>query len=230
MNLSPSSLNLLLTCSYAYRLKYIDRVKPKFSVNTVAGSAFHFALSRYFKTNSFDVESSWREYRNYNPETLMLSVIEEDKIKNNLFTMLRLYEPFARDLKVILSEEPFNIDIKGVNFQGIVDAITEDSIIDFKTTNRIPSSISFSHIIQASIYSILVNIDKVELHYISDKRVVIYKTNISYEMKEKTLMIIESIKDILVNKNFIPNGLVHPYACKYCSVSNFCYFQMESLK
>ncbi|MEO1783459.1 PD-(D/E)XK nuclease family protein [Thermodesulfobium sp. 4217-1] len=224
MNLSPSSLNLLLTCSYAYRLKYIDKVQPKFNINTVAGSAFHFTLSRFFKTNSFDLESSWKEYRYYNPETLTLSVLEEDKIKNNLFAMLRLYEPFARDLKVISSEEAFSMDIGNIRFQGIVDAITEDSIIDFKTTTRIPSNITSSHIIQTSIYSILTNIDRVELHYISDKRVVIYKTQISNEMKEKTLMVIESVKDILENKTFIPNGLIHPYACKCCSVSNFCCF------
>ncbi|AEE15331.1 hypothetical protein Thena_1724 [Thermodesulfobium narugense DSM 14796] len=224
MNLSPSSLNLLLTCPFAYKLKYIDRVQPKFNINTIAGSAFHFALSKYFKTNRYDFESSWKEYRNYNPEVLSLSFNEEDKIKNNLFAMLKIYEPFARDLKVISSEEPFNIDINDIGFKGIVDAITEDSIIDFKTTNRIPSDITSSHIIQTSIYSILTGIDKVELHYISEKRVVIYKTQVSSEMKEKTLMLIENVKDILENKIFLPNGLVHPYACKYCSVSNFCYF------
>lgn len=224
MTLSPSALNLLLTCSYAYKLKYIDKVEQKFSINTLSGLAFHFLISNYLKTGISEFETYWKKFCNLNPETMILLPVELENIKTNVMNMLKLYEPFATNLSVKYSEEGFKKEINGVDFFGIIDVITENSVIDFKTTNRIPSSITNSNLLQITIYSLMTEIDNIEIHYISNKRVVVYKTVLTQELKNKFFMLVDSVKDILAKEVFIPNGLLHPFACNYCSFSDKCCF------
>ena len=127
MSFSFSSLNLYKTCPFAYKLSYIDKVKPVRSTALVKGSNVHSILEKY-------PEIQEKEFK-FN-ENLIVSNFLNSEI-GNYFKDILLNKKAARDFKFGLTRDFENDTFKDSFFHGIIDLIffenDELNLCDYKT-------------------------------------------------------------------------------------------------
>lgn len=168
--LSNSAVGVLLSNPRLYG------VKQEPTVPMLQGSYFHTALLEPNKLNNFEiVEASTRNtniYKDASKGGLLLLKNEVDNldemvrvIKSNFF----FYENIYKDGNVY--EEPAIMELFGHKFKGKADIVTDEMVIDIKTTSKISdfrwSAKKYGYDSQAYLYQQF--FDKPLIFYVIDK-------------------------------------------------------------
>lgn len=168
--LSNSAVGVLLSNPRLYG------VKQEPTVPMLQGSYFHTALLEPNKLNNFEiVEASTRNtniYKDASKGGLLLLKNEVDNldemvrvIKSNFF----FYENIYKDGNVY--EEPAIMELFGHKFKGKADIVTDEMVIDIKTTSKISdfrwSAKKYNYDSQAYLYQQF--FDKPLIFYVIDK-------------------------------------------------------------
>jgi putative RecB family exonuclease len=177
--ISPSRLNLWLKCPLAFRLKYIDGIKPPTSPSLFVGKMCHAALECHYRHRQLGVTieppellrrllESWDQAAA--DEALSFeSAAAEDACRSQAVGLVGAY------LAQLLSDEPKPLAVEaaveaplvdpttgenlGIPLVGIMDLVLPGPdgpvIADFKTTARGGEPLEIAHEIQLSSYSYL---------------------------------------------------------------------------
>jgi CRISPR/Cas system-associated exonuclease Cas4 (RecB family) len=227
IEISPSGINLFLTCPYAFRLKYIDKLEMPQQENSflITGKLVHKNLELYFKDKMLNPKTDMtptdymklavEEFSHINPFQLDEAIEEAEHY-------LTIYSSMAKQLKPLSSEEYFEIELSdNILLRGIIDLIVKEdkgrALIDFKTT-RSQVKDNYKYTLQLSLYSLTNKADAYYLHYITPTHV---------QVKEVKLISKDLLNDIIkdIEKSvkfgvFAPSGL--GVACNNCQFKKVC--------
>ena len=211
MSFSFSSLSLYNTCPFAYKLSYIDKVKPVRSTALVKGSNVHSILEKY-------PEIQEKEYK-FN-ENLIVSNFLNSEI-GNYFKDVLLNKKTAREFKFGLTRDFKNDTFKDSFFHGIIDLIffenDELNLCDYKT-GKFKENQDFSQLLTYSLF--FKNYDKIKINYLYVEHNKINSKVVTKEDIEKTQDFIIKITDIILqDKVFKRNCGKH---CSWCQFSEKC--------
>ena len=219
MSFSFSSLSLYNTCPFAYKLSYIDKVKPVRSTALVKGSNVHSILEKY-------PEIQEKEYK-FN-ENLIVSNFLNSEI-GNYFKVVLLNKKTAREFKFGLTRDFKNDTFKDSFFHGIIDLIffenDELNLCDYKT-GKYKENQDFSQLLTYSLY--FKNYDKIKINYLYVEHNKINSKFVTKEDIEKTQdFIIKTTDIILQDKTFKRNCGKH---CSWCQFSEKCDEMLTELR
>ena len=219
MSFSFSSLSLYNTCPFAYKLSYIDKVKPVRSTALVKGSNVHSILEKY-------PEIQEKEYK-FN-ENLIVSNFLNSEI-GNYFKDVLLNKKTAREFKFGLTKNFENDTFKDSFFHGIIDLIffenDELNLCDYKT-GKFKENQDFSQLLTYSLY--FKNYDKIKINYLYVEHNKINSKIVTKEDIENTQnFIIKTTDIILQDKTFKRNCGKH---CSWCQFSEKCDEMLTELR
>ena len=219
MSFSFSSLSLYNTCPFAYKLSYIDKVKPVRSTALVKGSNVHSILEKY-------PEIQEKEYK-FN-ENLIVSNFLNSEI-GNYFKDVLLNKKTAREFKFGLTRDFKNDTFKDSFFHGIIDLIffenDELNLCDYKT-GKYKENQDFSQLLSYSLF--FKNYDKIKINYLYVEHNKINSKVVTKEDIEKTQdFIIKTTDIILQDKTFRRNCGKH---CSWCQFSEKCDEMLTELR
>ena len=219
MSFSFSSLSLYNTCPFAYKLSYIDKVKPVRSTALVKGSNVHSILEKY-------PEIQEKEYK-FN-ENLIVSNFLNSEI-GNYFKDVLLNKKTAREFKFGLTRDFENDTFKDSFFHGIIDLIffenDELNLCDYKT-GKFKENEDFSQLLSYSLY--FKNYDKIKINYLYVEHNKINSKVVTKEDIEKTQDFIIKTTDIISeDKVFKRNCGKH---CSWCQFSEKCDEMLTELR
>ena len=211
MSFSFSSLSLYNTCPFAYKLSYIDKVKPVRSTALVKGSNVHSILEKYPEIPS-------KEFK-FN-ENLIVSNFLNSEI-GNYFKDVLLNKKTAREFKFGLTRDFENDTFKDSFFHGIIDLIffenDELNLCDYKT-GKYKENQDFSQLLTYSIF--FKKYDKIKINYLYVEHNKINSKVVTKEDIENTQnFIIKTTDIILQDKTFRRNCGKH---CSWCQFSEKC--------
>ena len=219
MSFSFSSLSLYNTCPFAYKLSYIDKVKPVRSTALVKGSNVHSILEKY-------PEIQEKEYK-FN-ENLIVSNFLNSEI-GNYFKDVLLNKKTAREFKFGLTRDFKNDTFKDSFFHGIIDLIffenDELNLCDYKT-GKFKENQDFSQLLSYSIFFKKYN--KIKINYLYVEHNKINSKIVTKEDIENTQnFIIKTTDIILQDKTFRRNCGKH---CSWCQFSEKCDEMLTELR
>ena len=219
MSFSFSSLSLYNTCPFAYKLSYIDKVKPVRSTALVKGSNVHSILEKY-------PEIQEKEYK-FN-ENLIVSNFLNSEI-GNYFKDVLLNKKTAREFKFGLTRDFKNDTFKDSFFHGIIDLIffenDELNLCDYKT-GKFKENQDFSQLLSYSLY--FKNYDKIKINYLYVEHNKINSKIVTKEDIENTQNFIIKTTDIISeDKVFKRNCGKH---CNWCQFSEKCDEMLTELR
>ena len=158
MSFSFSSLSLYNTCPFAYKLSYIDKIKPVRSTALVKGSNVHSILEKF---PNFIASKEFK----FN-ENLIVSNFLNSEI-GNYFKDVLLNKKTAREFKFGLTRDFKNDTFKDSFFHGIIDLIffenDELNLCDYKT-GKYKENQDFSQLLTYSLF--FKNYDKIKINYL----------------------------------------------------------------
>lgn len=209
MSFSFSSLSLYNTCPFAYKLAYIDKIKPVRSTALVKGSNVHSILEKFP-----DFIAS-KEFK-FN-ENLIVSNFLNSEI-GNYFKDVLLNKKTAREFKFGLTKNFENDTFEDSFFHGIIDLIffenDELNLCDYKT-GKYKENQDFSQLLTYSLY--FKNYDKIKINYLYVEHNKINSKVVTKEDIEKTQdFIIKTTDIILQDKTFRRTGGKHCNWCQFC--------------
>lgn len=219
MSFSFSSLSLYNTCPFAYKLSYIDKVKPVRSIALVKGSNVHSILEKY-------PEIQEKEFK-FN-ENLIVSNFLNSEI-GNYFKDILLNKKTAREFKFGLTKNFENDTFKDSFFHGIIDLIffenDELNLCDYKT-GKYKENQDFSQLLTYSLF--FKNYDKIKINYLYVEHNKINSKVVTKEDIENTQnFIIKTTDIILQDKVFKRNCGKH---CSWCQFSEKCDEMLTELR
>lgn len=212
MSFSFSSLSLYNTCPFAYKLSYIDKIKPIRSTALVKGSNVHAILEKFP-----DFIAS-KEFK-FN-ENLIVSNFLNSEI-GNYFKDVLLNKKTAREFKFGLTKNFENDTFKDSFFHGIIDLIffenDELNLCDYKT-GKFKENQDFSQLLTYSIFFKKYNKIKINYVYVEHNKInskIVTKEDIENAQN----FIIKTSDIILQDKVFKRNCGKH---CPWCQFSEKC--------
>ena len=229
LEISPSGINLYLTCPYAFRLKYIDKLEIQQPENTflITGKLVHKSLELYFKDKIENKDNDLKpsDYLKTATEDFNhINVFRLDEAIEEADHYLTIYNPVARQLKPLSAEEYFELELsENILLRGVIDLISQEkkgrALIDFKTT-RGQVKDNHKYTLQLSLYSLTNKADAYYLHYITSTHVQVK------EIKpiDKNLLkdIVKDIEKSVKFGSFPASGL--GVACNNCMYKKVCKF------
>ena len=212
MSFSFSSLSAYNTCPFAYKLSYIDKVKPVRSTALVKGSNVHSILEKFP-----DFIAS-KEFK-FN-ENLIVSNFLNSEI-GNYFKDILLNKKTAREFKFGLTKNFENDTFKDSFFHGIIDLIffenDELNLCDYKT-GKFKENQDFSQLLTYSIFFKKYN--KIKINYIYVEHNKINSKIVTKEDIENAQNFIIKTTDIISeDKVFKRNCGKH---CAWCQFGEKC--------
>ncbi|MBX0310275.1 MAG: PD-(D/E)XK nuclease family protein [Sulfurihydrogenibium sp.] len=230
IEISPSGVNLYLTCPFAFRLKYIDKIEPtQENPFLLTGKLVHKGLELYFKDRIENKDNGMKP-----SDYLKLATTTEDFSNVNVLQLneaieeadhfLTIYTPIAKQLKPISSEEYFELELSdNILLKGIIDLIAQENknriMIDFKTTRGAVKD-NYKYTLQLSFYSLTNKADAYYLHYITPYYVQIKE--VIPVQKELLDDIVKNIEKSIKFGVYPPLGLGN--ACFSCPFRKYCKF------
>ena len=220
MSFSFSSLSAYNTCPFAYKLSYIDKVKPVRSTALIKGSNVHSILEKFP-----DFIAS-KEFK-FN-ENLIVSNFLNSEI-GNYFKDVLLNKKTAREFKFGLTKNFENDTFKDSFFHGIIDLIffenDELNLCDYKT-GKFKENQDFSQLLTYSIFFKKYNKIKINYIYVEHNRV--NSKVVSKEDIENAQNFIIKTSDIISeDKVFKRNCGKH---CSWCQFSEKCDEMLTELR
>jgi CRISPR/Cas system-associated exonuclease Cas4 (RecB family) len=227
IEISPSGVNLYLTCPFAFKLKYVDKVEITQQENTflITGKLVHRSLELYFKDRmenknadlkpSDYLKSAMEDFKHVNYFQLDEAMEEADHY-------LTIYSSMAQKLKPLSSEEYFELELSdNILLRGVIDLIVQEkkgrALIDFKTT-RSQVKDNYKYTLQLSLYSLTNKADAYYLHYITPTHIQVKE--ISPVSKDLLNDIIKDIEKSVKHGVFPASGL--GIACANCMFKKVC--------
>ena len=219
MSFSFSSLSLYNTCPFAYKLSYIDKIKPVRSTALVKGSNVHSILEKF-------PEFSIKEFK-FNENSIVSNFLNSEI--GNYFKDVLLNKKTAREFKFGLTKNFENDTFKDSFFHGIIDLIYFDNdvlnICDYKT-GKYKENQDFSQLLTYSLF--FKNYDKIKINYLYVEHNKINSKIVTEEDIEKTQdFIIKTTDIILQDKTFRRTGGKH---CNWCQFSEKCDEMLTELR
>ena len=155
--INQSQLKAWRNCQRMWEYKYHDRISPKEKARPLfLGSWVHACLESYYRDGDWKI--GHREYLSqYDALREEERVALETKrgrrgtpLPDLVTRIMKSYLWYYRndEWEVVLTEEVFDVELKGVRFKGRIDLIIRDSrgllwVIDHKTAATIPMATSF---------------------------------------------------------------------------------------
>jgi CRISPR/Cas system-associated exonuclease Cas4 (RecB family) len=229
IEISPSGINLFLTCPYAFKLKYIDKLEIQQQENSflITGKLVHKSLELYFKDKIENKNSDLKpsDYLKIATEDFKhINYFQLDEALEEADHYLTIYTPTAKQLKPLSSEEYFELELSDIILlRGVIDLIVQEkkgrALIDFKTT-RSQVKDNYKYTLQLSLYSLTNKADAYYLHYITPTHIQVKE--IKPVAKDLLNDIVNSIEKAVKFGVFAPAGL--GVACNNCPYKKQCKF------
>jgi CRISPR/Cas system-associated exonuclease Cas4 (RecB family) len=212
MSFSFSSLSLYNTCPFAYKLSYIDKIKPVRSTALVKGSNVHSILEKF---PDFIASKEFKFHENSIVSNFLNSEI------GNYFKDVLLNKKTAREFKFGLTKNFENDTFEDSFFHGIIDLIffenDELNLCDYKT-GKFKENQDFSQLLTYSIFFKKYNKIKINYLYVEHNKInskIVTKEDIENAQN----FIIKTSDIILQDKVFKRNCGKH---CSWCQFSEKC--------
>ncbi|MBX0312181.1 MAG: PD-(D/E)XK nuclease family protein [Sulfurihydrogenibium sp.] len=227
LEISPSGINLFLTCPYAFRLKYIDKLEITQQENNflITGKLTHKCLELYFKDKMENKNNDLKpvDYMKIAVEDFNhINVFQLDEAIEEAEHYLTLYTPTAKQLKPLSSEEYFELELTdNLLLRGVIDLIVQEkkgrALIDFKTT-RGQVKDNYKYTLQLSFYSLTNKADAYYLHYITPTHIQVKEI----KPVDKSLLndIVKDIEKAVKFGVYPASGL--GVACNSCPYKKYC--------
>lgn len=227
IEISPSGVNLYLTCPFAFRLKYIDKIEITQPENTflLTGKLVHKSLELYFKdrmeNKNIDLKPS--DYlKTAMDDFKHVNYFQLDEALEEADHYLTVYTPTAKQLKPLSSEEYFELELSdNILLRGVIDLIIQEkkgrALIDFKTT-RSQVKDNYKYTLQLSLYALTNKADAYYLHYITPTH--IHVKEVKPIDKDLLNEIIGDIERSVKHGIFPASGI--GIACNNCQFKKVC--------
>ena len=171
-HLSPSSINTYISDPPMWVARYLFKVKSPNSAAAIRGTAAEFALANKYKNGEFDYNTLDAKFATMCVESnVSLNSKKAEKEKNllknfgeiidNNFNYENL-EDYQEKVEVKFEDLP-------VPILGYIDFRFKDTIVDLKTTTRMPSEPTEAQKRQMALYSMAYPDSKVDLFFASPK-------------------------------------------------------------
>ena len=242
-HISVSQVNTFSRCEFLWFLKYIEKLPLPSNSTLIRGKAIHKGLQIIYqqkqKTGSYDtndVLDASIDVLN-NPQEEILWDVSKDKILDMTINVLKAYvnSGIAENVKqhqILQVEKRHSIELyspqgEAITIVGIPDLVLLDRVIDFKTSSRKPSAMDNSNKFQIAFYSLITEKPTIENQYLICKRepeILRLSSKSDNRIREMSQYLFiktyNKMKSSLASGNFLPNGLFHPWACKYCGFAS----------
>ncbi len=218
--LSPSSINMFLSCPYSFKLKYIDNFKFPSGEAALFGSSIH-------KT----AEMFWPEYKK-NPdilEAMKASVdthwnpkIDEEYVGVARTCLDHFMSIVQENPKMIPLHTELRCENPANNTVAIIDVVYPHKIVDYKTSTQYTIKPKEPNIIQAVLCSqnLLactgLDVKRIEFQYLRFKK---YQyVDVTPELIEEVDKTINKVRDGIATDNFPKNEK----SCWFCDYKLVC--------
>jgi CRISPR/Cas system-associated exonuclease Cas4 (RecB family) len=244
-HLSVSQINMFSRCEFQWFFRYIEKLKIIPSSALIRGKAVHSGLAdiyyskqkenKYYPDRVVDIVAESVEKSDEQEDVKWDK--PKDKTKDIAVKLISSYinnnYPDAIESASIEQVEQridYNLFTdKGEDFKiiGYPDLILKDRIVDFKTANRKPSGIDMQYKFQTAFYTTVTEKNNIELQYLIAKKepeIITLSSSVDNNIKAISRNIFiktyKKIKASIHSGNFLPTGLFHPWACRYCGYAD----------
>ncbi len=176
---SPSRLNLWLTCPRAFELRYVHGIRSRTSPSLFFGKQIHAALEQVYRHRLLDcvlpgqavvarLEDGWNDAADAE-DVAFRSADERDALREKACRLVLAYlaqvpedEPRPLAVETMLETpivDPETGEDLGIPLRGIVDLVLDDQqgplICDFKTAASSQQPLEVCHEVQLGCYAVL---------------------------------------------------------------------------
>ena len=256
--ISVSQFNTYSRCQLQYYFRYILGLVVPPNQNMAVGTATHsgveYAYQSIWEDNKYLIGDCKDVARDSITNEGKVEWVDRDKAVDNSVSMVQAYSDAGYPNKV-KQEDIIGIEVKRSivlvdkngtvkpKLLGVADLVTENKVVDFKTSSKKQSKPDGYNYFQNSVYAYLFKVQKTEVHQMSYKKsgaeavdyeVPIMPLPVLFNIVQpfwNTLKYIESLdwdkKDLI--RKFNATGIMHSWACNYCGYgqSGICKHKME---
>jgi ATP-dependent exoDNAse (exonuclease V) beta subunit len=152
--LSASKIKLYLECRKRYKDKYIDKVAEIENTSSLMGKAIHTAIEAHYK--GLNAAKIYHEYMIARYDEMLMADAEFKEYQSFsalLKTGRDIISTFPWSIYTPLAQElDFTIPLDDICYlHGFIDMVTDDGIVDFKSSSRKPKNLDYD--IQFIIYA-----------------------------------------------------------------------------
>ncbi len=143
LRLSHTKIQLHDFCEWAFKLRYVDRVRPVFHPRLLYGANVHGVLSEFLARVRDGLDVEWLHMRDIFDRRWRdapISEAENDRLREAALHLVRgFWQACGPDFgKPLLLEKRFAIDMDGIRLEGVVDRIEDRApggveVIDYKS-------------------------------------------------------------------------------------------------
>jgi len=176
-HLSHSNIDLARNDLGLWVLRYVYKVYDPANAAMARGNAVEWGLQVALQGGEFD-DPLDAAMKDFNKRTALgVDGERREKEANNIGGMVSQAREGMAGAKVIAYQEKIEIEIPGIDIPviGFTDFTCEDTIIDLKTTTRLPSAISAGHRRQGSVYQRAAGNKSIDFLYATPKKHAMYR-------------------------------------------------------
>ena len=245
--ISQSRIAMYLKCPRQYYFRYCEGLVCPPGAALTLGSSFHGAIrvnyEQKVKTHedlpTSDVLDAFStEYDHRVHETLWFPDQDPGKIKDSGVAITEHYQAEAAPgIQPVTVERKFEVPMtyrvggeqKEVNLKGVLDLEDENRVvIESKTTSRTPSSVQYSHIIQATCYvaGAMQEYGQARVDYIVNKKVpkiVSYPITVDSGKVIFLTSLVASVIESIEHELWIPNRDHFLCSERWCGYWDLCH-------
>ena len=243
---SHSKLSTFEQCTFKYKLRYIDKIKPELekSIESHLGTCVHDALEWLYlkiketqKVPTLDdiiifYSEKWEKFYTPNIVIVKKDLDQKHYFQNGLKFLLDYYvknQPFKDNTLEVEKKITLNLTEEH-SLQGFIDRLVhnletdEIEIHDYKTANTLPTQDKADEDRQLALYSLAIKEQfqnkeiKLIWHYLAHNQKIISKRT-NEQLEKLKQEIIQLIKKIESTQNFPTKKSV---LCDWCEYKNQC--------
>jgi CRISPR/Cas system-associated exonuclease Cas4 (RecB family) len=240
-HLSVSQVSTFSRCEFQWFLKYVEKLSYPINSALVRGKAIHSGLSLIYqqkkesgKFSSDDVLDAAIDLIN-NADGTEEVIWDTERYKIKAISVQALNQYMESD--IVAKVKPYQImqiekkleitiytpDGDAIKIIGIPDLVLTDKVIDFKTKTRKPSGIDTDFKFQTAFYTTVTRKPNIEIQFLickNNPETVIMSIESDDNIRKMSRLIFiktyNKIKSALQSGNFLPTGIFHPWACRFC--------------
>jgi RecB family exonuclease len=226
--LSASQIKMFIRCPQLYYISYVEGKKSFTDPYTIAGSALHKTIERYFS----DRVNIFFEF-GLQFESLIGKEIESGTLKHPEKIQLAQRRGIQRLTKLRLdqfnpqeTELEFLLPFQGVQIRGFIDVISDDCIIDHKSSSKLPSHTERANDPQFVLYAWAYNQlygrmpEKVYWHHLEDGKLYECDVFTDFDVKMQT---IEAVAQKIIAADAYPKKQRDSFCDRVCDHTGRCW-------
>ncbi len=234
LRLSHTKIQLHEFCEWAFKLRYVDRVRPIFRPRLLYGANVHGVISEFLARVRDGLDIDWQYMQTIFDRRWReapVSKAENDRLRQEALQLVRgFWEACGPDFgKPLLLEKRFAIDMDGIRLEGIVDRVEDLAppgveVIDYKSGSA-PDRNMAERNLQLLIYAIActeawsLRPERVSLYYLATNSVhswAVAESDI-HEARQKIVSTARQIRGAAFNPRTGPH-------CRRCDYIRACGF------